>query len=47
LKPAKAKPAVPTAPSALVLELGHGLRVVGLDAASVAELVLALRTEPA
>jgi hypothetical protein len=47
LKPAKAKPAVPEAPSALVLELGHGLRVVGLDAAGVVALVLALRTEPA
>lgn len=41
------KPAVPAAPSAVVLELGHGLRVVGLDAAGVVALVLALRTEPA
>jgi ABC-type protease/lipase transport system fused ATPase/permease subunit len=36
-----------SAPSALVLELGPGLRVVGLDAAGVVALVRALRTEPA
>ena len=47
VKPAQAKPVAPSVPSALVLELGYGLRVVGLDAAGVVALVRALRTEPA
>lgn len=47
LKPAQAEPVTMSAPSALVLELGHGLRVVGLDAAGVVSLVRALRTESA
>lgn len=47
LKPAHAKSAAPAAPSSPVLELGPGLRVVGLDAAGVVALVRALRAEPA
>jgi hypothetical protein len=40
--PHQAAPSVPT-PSALIVELGDGLRVRGLDVAGVAALVCALR----
>jgi hypothetical protein len=47
LKPAPPAPVAVAPPSSLVLDLGHGLRVLGLDAAGLAALVRALRTEPA
>jgi ABC-type protease/lipase transport system fused ATPase/permease subunit len=48
VKPAGVSPATPASASAsaLTLDLGHGLRVVGLDAAAVVELVRALRAVP-
>ncbi len=46
VKPAPVEPVAAATRSALILELGHGVRVVGLDGASVVDLVRALRTEP-
>lgn len=47
VKPAQRNPVATSAPSPVILELGHDLRVIGLDAAGLAALVRALRAEPA
>jgi hypothetical protein len=47
VKPAPLQAVATATQSPLILELGHGVRVVGLDAAGVVELVRALRMEPA
>jgi hypothetical protein len=47
VKPGSAAPVASATRPALILEFGHGLRLIGLDAAGVVELLRALRTEPA
>lgn len=46
VKPAEVPPVTSASESAVVLDLGHGLRVVGLNAAVVIALVRALRAVP-